>query len=81
MQAHDDPATTVHDRWFPVSASLATHLYVRVHLRPRGKSDLDEYYYEFEDRHPAYARYTRGLQISLGGAATRSPAAVLGVVF
>lgn len=49
--------------------SLAAHFYVRVYLRPKGKSDLDSYYYEFEDQHPAYARYNRWLQISLGGAA------------
>jgi len=61
--------------------SLVVHLYVRVYLRPRGKSDLDEYYYEFEDRHPAYARYTRWLQISLGGAALGMLLLFLGVVF
>jgi hypothetical protein len=61
--------------------SLAAHLYVRVYLRPRGKSDLDDTYYEFEDRHPAYARYTRWLQISLGGAALGVLLLFLGVVF
>jgi hypothetical protein len=49
--------------------SVAAHLYARVHLRPKGKSDLDDCYYEFEDQHPVYARYTRWLQISLGSAA------------
>jgi len=62
-------------------ASLAAHLYVRVYLRPRGKSDLDDYYYEFEDRHPQYARYTRWLQISLGGAAVGMLLLFLGVIF
>jgi hypothetical protein len=61
--------------------SLAAHLYVRVYLRPKDKSDLDDYYYEFEDRHPAYARYTRWLQISLGGAAVGLLLLFLGVVF
>ncbi len=61
--------------------SLAVHLYVRVHLRPRGKSDLDDYYYEFEDQHPAYARYTRWLQISLGGAALGVLMLFLGTIF
>lgn len=61
--------------------SLATHLCVRVYLRPRGRSDLDDYYYEFEDRHPAYARYTRWLQISLGGAALGMLLLFLGVIF
>ncbi len=49
-------------------ASAAAHLYVRLRLRPREDSDLEDYYHEFEDQHPEYARYTRGLQITLGGA-------------
>ncbi len=61
--------------------SLIVHLCVRVYLRPRGKSDLDDYYYEFEDRHPQYARYTRWLQISLGGAALGMLLLFLGVIF
>ena len=48
--------------------SAAAHLYVRLRLRPRDDSDLDDYYHEFEDQHPQYARYTRWLQITLGGA-------------
>jgi hypothetical protein len=61
--------------------SLFAHLYVRVRLRPGGKSDLDDYYYEFEDRHPQYARYTRWLQISLGGIAVGMLLLFLGVIF
>jgi hypothetical protein len=61
--------------------SVVVHLYVRVHLRPKRKSDLDDYYYEFEDRHPAYARYSRWLQISLGGAAVGVLLLFLGVIF
>jgi hypothetical protein len=61
--------------------SLAAHLYVRAYLRPRGESDLDDYYYEFEDQHPQYARYTRWLQISLGGAAVGMLLLFLGVIF
>ncbi len=49
--------------------SVAAHIYVRVHLRPRNDSELDDYYYEFEDLHPGYARYTWWLRITLGGAA------------
>jgi len=41
---------------------------VRVRLRPRD-SDLDDTYHEFEDQHPEYARYTKWLQITIGGAA------------
>ena len=61
--------------------SLVAHLCVRVYLRPRGKSDLDDYYHEFEDQHPQYARYTRWLQISLGGAAVGMLLLFLGVIF
>jgi hypothetical protein len=50
-------------------ASLAAHLYVRVRLRPRNDAELDDGYYEFEDLHPGYARYTRWLRITIGGAA------------
>ena len=44
--------------------SLAGHLYVRIRLRPKDGSDLDDYYYEFEDRHPAYARYLKWSRIT-----------------
>jgi len=49
-------------------ASLAAHMYVRIALRPRDDSDLDDYYYEFEDEHPDYARYDKWLRITMGGA-------------
>ena len=39
--------------------SIAGHIYVRLHLRPKYDADLDDYYYEFEDRHPALARYNK----------------------
>ena len=48
--------------------SLAAHVYVRARLRP-SDSEMDDYYYEFEDQHPEYARYTKWLRITLGGAA------------
>jgi len=49
--------------------SLAAHIYVRVRLRPKEGSDLDEYYYEFEEPHPEYAEYCKWQRITLGGAA------------
>jgi len=48
--------------------SAGAHLYVRLRLRPGEDSDLDDYYHEFEDQHPQYARYARWLQITMGGA-------------
>ncbi len=49
--------------------SVAAHVYVRARLRPQDDSELDDYYYESEDQHPGYARYTRWLRITLSGAA------------
>ena len=45
--------------------SLAAHLYVKIRLRPKDDSDLDDYYYEFEHQHPEYARYTKWSRITL----------------
>jgi len=44
--------------------SFAAHLYVRIRLRPKEDSDLDDYYHEFEHLHPAYAKYTKWLKIT-----------------
>jgi len=49
--------------------SIAAHFYVRIRLRPKDDSDLDEYYYEFEDQHPAYAKYTKWSRITFSAAA------------
>ena len=49
--------------------SLAGHFYARIRLRPGEDSDLDDYYYEFEDQHPEYARYTKWLQWTTAGGA------------
>jgi len=49
--------------------SLAAHVYARIRLRPPDDSDLDDYYYEFEDEHPEYARYTQWLRVTMAGAA------------
>jgi hypothetical protein len=75
------------DRWFYMLGgllfllSLVGQLYVRVSLRPRDDSDVDDYYYEFEDQHPGYARYTTWLQITSGGAALGVLLLFLGLVF
>ena len=49
--------------------SLGAYLYVRIHLRPRDNSDLDDYYYEFEDQHPAYVKYIKWSRITFTAAA------------
>jgi hypothetical protein len=50
-------------------AAVAGHIYVKVRLRPKAGSDLDDYYHEFEDRHPEYARYTKWSRITIAAAA------------
>ena len=47
--------------------SAIGHIYVRIRLRP-GDSELEEYYYEFEDQHPAMVRYTKWSRITFAGA-------------
>ncbi len=44
--------------------SLAAHIYVKLRLRPKEDSDFDDYYYEFEDQHPGYARYKKWSKIT-----------------
>jgi len=44
--------------------SLAAHIYVKLRLNPKEGSDLDDYYYELEDRHPGYAKYTKWSRIT-----------------
>jgi len=44
--------------------SLAAHIYVKLRLHPKEGSDLDDYYYEFEDQHAGYAKYTKWSKIT-----------------
>jgi len=44
--------------------SIAAHLYVKVRLRPKEDSDLEDYYYEFEDQHPDFAKYVKWSRIT-----------------
>ena len=47
---------------------ITGYIIVQVRLRPREDSDLDDYYYEFEEQHPGYARYLRWSRITFTGA-------------
>ncbi|MHC4117005.1 MAG: hypothetical protein ACYSWO_05815 [Planctomycetota bacterium] len=50
--------------------SVAGHFYVKIRLRP-DDSELDDYYHEFEDQAPGYARYDKWMRItSIGIAAS-----------
>ncbi len=44
--------------------SFAAHMYVKVRLRPKNDSDFEDYYHEFENRHPVFARYTKWSKIT-----------------
>ena len=44
--------------------AIATHIVVKLKLRPGDDSDFDEYHYEFEDHHPDFARYSKWSRIT-----------------
>ena len=48
--------------------SIIGYVAVQVRLRPKEDSDLDDYYHEFEEQHPGYARYLKWSRIMLTGA-------------
>lgn len=48
--------------------SVAGHFYVKLRLRP-DDAELDDYYYEFEDQQPGYARYEKWSRLTLTGVA------------
>ena len=47
--------------------SITAHFYVRLRLRP-DDAELDNYYHEFEDQQPGYARYAKWSRITFLGA-------------
>ncbi|MBL7215583.1 MAG: hypothetical protein ISS71_07885 [Phycisphaerae bacterium] len=47
--------------------SGAGFLFVKIVLRPKADSDLDDYHFEFEDHHPQLARYQRWSRITFIG--------------
>ena len=49
--------------------SIAAHFYVKIRLNPKEDSDLDDYYYEFEDQHPEYSKYLKWSRITFTGIA------------
>jgi len=48
--------------------SVIAHIYVKVRMRPKPGSDFDDYYWEFEHRHPGFARYSRWSQLTFAAA-------------
>ena len=49
-------------------AGSAACIIVRLRLKPRDE-ELDEYYWEFEDRHPGYANYQKWSRLTFATAA------------
>ena len=49
--------------------SIIAHIYVKLYLRPNDDSDFDDYYHEFEDSYPGFARYTKWSKITFTAAA------------
>ena len=49
--------------------SIVAHFYVKIRLRPKENSDLEDYYYEFEEQHPDYANYLKWSRITFTAAA------------
>ena len=48
--------------------AAACYIYVQIRLKPKADSDLDDYYHEFEDRHPGLARYQKWSKITFTAA-------------
>jgi len=50
--------------------SIAAHFYVKLRLRPKRASDLEDVYHEFEDDQPDVAKYLKWSRITFIAAAT-----------
>ena len=48
--------------------SLTAHIYVKMRMAPKDDSDFDDYYHEFQDKHPAYAGYQKWSKITFSAA-------------
>jgi hypothetical protein len=61
--------------------SFAGYLYVKLSLKPKEGSDLDDYYYEFEDQHPDLTKYTKWSKITFTVAVIAALLLFLALVF
>ncbi|MCK4886886.1 MAG: hypothetical protein KAS96_05820 [Planctomycetes bacterium] len=48
--------------------AISAHLYIKLIMRKQYDSDLDDYYYEVEDQHPAIAKYEKWSKITFSAA-------------
>lgn len=61
--------------------SLGGYFYVKIRLKPKKDSDLDNYYYEFEDRYPAFAKYIKWSRITFTAAVIAALLLFIALVF
>ncbi|HRT51161.1 MAG TPA: hypothetical protein P5279_11745 [Anaerohalosphaeraceae bacterium] len=59
--------------------AMGAHIWVKLRMRP--DSDLDDYYFELEDRHPGYVRYEKWSRITFAGAVVGALMLFLGLLF
>ncbi|MBN1796155.1 MAG: hypothetical protein JW804_05735 [Sedimentisphaerales bacterium] len=48
--------------------SIAAYVYVQLRYKPKYDADLDDYYWEFEEQHPALAKYNKLSNITFAAA-------------
>jgi hypothetical protein len=48
---------------------LCAHIWVKIKLRPGERSSLENFHWEFEERHPDLARYNKWSQLTFTAAA------------
>lgn len=63
------------------AASVVANLYVKIKLRPKEDSDIDEIYWEFEETAPDLARYNKFSQITFAGIVIGTLLLFLSLVF
>jgi len=61
--------------------STVAHIYVKFKLCPKQGSDFDDIYWEFEDTHPGFARYSRLCAITFTAAVVGVLVLFLALVF
>ena len=61
--------------------AICGYIVVNVRLRPKDGSDLDDYYHEFEEQHPAYGRYLKWSRITFTAAVVAALLLFLALIF
>ena len=61
--------------------AICGHIIVKAKLRPKEDSDLDDYYHEFEEQHPGYARYLKWSRVTFTAAVAAALLLFLALIF